>query len=91
MVQSCCRTVTEQGQYWEGGCVNVSCVNECVLPCCPAEDLSNLSFIHGSDLVLRSDSGVDFLCDQMTKIGDNSKKKSRGGKKKKAHISRFIK
>lgn len=24
--------------------VNVSCVNECVLPCCPAEDLPNLSF-----------------------------------------------
>lgn len=29
------------------------------LPCCHAEDLLNLSFIYGSGLVLRSDSGVD--------------------------------
>lgn len=32
------------GSMGRGVGVNVSCVNECVLPCCPAEDLPNLSF-----------------------------------------------
>lgn len=67
MVQDCCRAVTEQRQSWDGVCecvcvcVYMNYLSECafVFPCCRGEDLPNLSFIHGSGLVLGSDSGVD--------------------------------
>lgn len=80
------------GQPWDGVCVYVTCMNERVFefPCCHGEDLPSLSFIHGSGLVLRSDSGVDSF-ETSQRINCYGRREGMIlKKKKKAHIKRFI-